>query len=154
MFSALKPQWSYFIFFAYCYTCPVLFLALSQSTENVSICIVDALFFLFCFCHNGSKQGKEAWKCIYIAFAILGETEGLFSEWMRLKDLRGKLPAAKAVCGQIKTLVIAGNLLLRVTHNPLRSRQEAAAEYFLFLPPCRRQTGATFLNQRRLGVED
>lgn len=112
------------------------------------------VFFLFCFCHNGSKQGKEAWKCIYIAFAILGETEGLFSEWMRLKDLRGKLPAAKAVCGQIKTLVIAGNLLLWVTHNPVWSRQEAAAEYFLFLPPCRRQTGATFLNQRRLGVED
>lgn len=33
--------------------------------------------------------------------------------------------------------------LMHVTHNPPRNRQEAAAEYFLFLPSCRRQTGAT-----------
>lgn len=56
---------------------------------------------------------------------------------------QGGAPAAKAVCEQIKTQMTVGNLQPHVTHNPLRSRQEAAAEYFLFLPPCRRQTGAT-----------
>lgn len=73
---------------------------------------------IYFFCYNRSKQGKEAWKCVYTAFAILGETGTLFLEWMPLRVLRGKLPAAKAVCGQIKTLVIAGNLGLRVTHWP------------------------------------
>ncbi len=62
---------------------------------------------------------------------------------MRLRGLRGGVPATEAVCAQIKTQVTVGNLRPRVTHNPLWSRQEAAAEYFLFLPPCRRQTGAT-----------
>lgn len=56
---------------------------------------------------------------------------------------QGGVPAAEAVCAQIKTQVTVGNLRPRVTHNPPRSRQEAAAEYFLFLPPSRRQTGAT-----------
>lgn len=102
----------------------------------------------FFFGHNGSKQGKEAWKRICTAFAILGERGTLFLEWMPLRVLRGeKLPAARAVCGQIKTVVIAANLEPRVTHRPSADRQEAAAEYFLFLPPCRRQTGATSLKK-------
>lgn len=43
---------------------------------------------------------------------------------------------------QIKTQVILNNLYQHVTHKPPCNGQEAAAEYFLFLPPYRRQTGA------------
>lgn len=91
-FLVLKPQWCNLGFFSLLTaTHLLLFLAPSPSKKNVSMCIVDILFLFFFFCgHNGSKQGKEAWKYIYAAFAILGETETLFLEWMSLRVLRGK----------------------------------------------------------------
>lgn len=90
------------------------------------------------FCHNGSKQGKGARKQIYINLAIFGEER---RSVLRMDEAWGG--GTQAVCAQFKTQVTAGNLQPHVTYNPPRSRQEAAAEYFLFLSPCRRQTGAT-----------
>lgn len=61
---------------------------------------------------------------------------------LRVKEAEGPQGETQAVCA-VLTQVMVGSVPPCVTHDPRRSRQEAAAEYFLFLPLCRRQSGAT-----------
>lgn len=80
-------------------------------------------------------------KHIYINVTIFGEGNGSV---LRMDEAsRGQEGVRGPMAVIAQTQVTVGNLRLRVTHKSQRSRQEAAAEYFLFLPPCRRQTGAT-----------
>lgn len=138
IFCALNPRRSYILF------CLLLHIhsAVFGTEPKQGRCKNMHLFFVFFVTMDQNKEKRHG-NVSTLTLLFSERSAGLFWEWMRLRGPRGELPAAEAVCEQIKTRVTVGNLRLRVTHNPLRSRQEAAAEYFLFLPPCRRQTGAT-----------
>lgn len=81
-------------FYAYCYTSTVLFLALSQSEENVRL-----RMFFFCFFVSflsqwikTRKRGTENISTLTLLF--LESSAGLFWEWMRLRGLKGGVPVA------------------------------------------------------------
>lgn len=82
------------------------------------------LFFLLQWIKT-RERGMEM--CPHCYFQRAGDCFWNGCHW---KSLGEKLPAAEAVCGQIKTLVIAGNLGRRVTHRSSETQTGSCCREF------------------------